>query len=158
MHDKITEETFWKHLEDVREGMLAVGPSNAVPMTHYADPETRALYFITARGTDTGQAAMQPSEAVFIVASHKQNMWARIHGRAVSVRDPAKLDEYWNRFAGAWFDGKDDPNVELIRMDLTEAEVWLTDGNAKFLYEMAKANVSGAKPDVGAHDHLRFAA
>lgn len=158
MHDTVTEKDFWSHLGSVQEGMLAVGTSNAVPMTHYVDPDSHAIYFITARGTETAQAAMQRSEAVFIVASHKANFWARIHGEAACVTEPQKLDEFWNAVAGAWFDGRDDPDVQLIRMDLREAECWVTDGSTKFLYEIAKANATGSQPDVGAHGTVRFAA
>ena len=158
MNDPVSHDDFWSHIDDAREGMLAVGHSASVPMTHYSDRESNALYFITAKGTDTAQAATTPSKAQFIIASNKGNVWARIDGTATCVTDRQKLDEFWNAFSNAWFDGKDDPDVQLVRFDLSEAEVWITDGSAKFLYEVAKANLGGDKPDVGGHGRLSFAA
>jgi len=73
------------------------------------------------------------------------------------VTDPAKLDELWNAFAAAWFkDGRKDDDVQLVRMDLKQAEVWLTGGSLSFLYEIAKANVTKQVPDAGEHGTIRF--
>ncbi|MGR3411430.1 MAG: pyridoxamine 5'-phosphate oxidase family protein, partial [Paracoccus sp. (in: a-proteobacteria)] len=52
--------------------------------------------------------------------------------------------------------GENDPDVQLLRMDLSEAEVWATGGNIRFLFEIAKSKVTGAKPDMGDHYSLTF--
>ena len=50
-------ETFWKRLDDVNAGMLGCDPDwRLVPMSHYADPDEDALWFITAEGTDLAEA------------------------------------------------------------------------------------------------------
>jgi hypothetical protein len=46
--------------------------------------------------------------------------------------------------------------VQLVRMDLKQAEVWLTGGSLSFLYEIAKANVTKQVPDAGEHGTIRF--
>ncbi|SHI41871.1 pyridoxamine 5'-phosphate oxidase family protein [Wenxinia saemankumensis] len=155
--DTVTPDQFYKHLDDVMAGMLGAGNAAAVPMSHYVERDTNTLFFITARQTDLAQASRSPAEAVYMLADPKANLWARIHGTLTAVTDPAHLDEFWGRVPAAWFEGgKDDPDVQLLRLDLREAEVWATDGGAKFLFEIARANVTGAKPDVGDHGHIRF--
>ncbi|MEO9632798.1 MAG: pyridoxamine 5'-phosphate oxidase family protein, partial [Sulfitobacter sp.] len=90
-------------------------------------------------------------------ASKDESFWARIDGHVSAVTNPTELDKIWNAIAGAWFeDGKQDPDVQLIRFDLTEAEVWATDGGFKFLYEIGKAQLTGEKPDMGKHGTIRF--
>lgn len=158
MSDDLTK-AFWERLDDTRAGMLMTKTARAIPMTHYIDEDDRApvLWFITAKGTDLARSAEGRAAAEYLISSKDQSLWARIDGHVSAVTNPTELDKLWNAFAGAWFEeGKQDPEVQLIRFDLTEAEVWATDGSMKFLYEIAKANAIGQKPDVGQHGTIRF--
>ena len=58
----------------------------------------------------------------------------------------------------AWFPkGKNDPDLTLIRFDLDDAAVWLSEaGPIKFAFEIAKANLSGRQPDVGESANIRL--
>ncbi len=153
------KEKFWDRLEDTRAGMLATGESRSVPMSHYVDDDEKdnALWFITAKGTSVAKAAADGASAEYIISSSDEALYARIDGRVSAVNDPAKLEKLWNGVAAAWFeDGKQDSDVQLVRMDLTEAEVWATGGSLKFLYEIAKAHLTDEKPDMGEHGTLRF--
>lgn len=156
---KTLQEKFWSRLHDTQFGMLSATGARAVPMSHYIDDEIKApvLWFITARQTDLGQAAMGGAPAEYIISSKEASLHARIDGTLHHVEDPEELHRLWNAIASAWFDGGErDPDVALLRFDLTEAEVWATDGGAKFLYEIAKANLSDAEPDMGDHGTIRF--
>ncbi|MFD2856455.1 pyridoxamine 5'-phosphate oxidase family protein [Seohaeicola zhoushanensis] len=84
-------------------------------------------------------------------------IYATIDGAMALSDDKAKLDELWSPIAGAWFDeGKEDKDVRLVRMTPARAEVWATDGAAGFLYEIAKANLTGEQPDMGEHARITF--
>lgn len=160
MTDTIERDDFWKHLGDVTAGMLAINGARPVPMSPYADKDENAIWFITARGTDI-ETALRSGQgtAQFLVSSQDAQIHANIEGTAVISKNDAKLDEIWNVVADAWFEGgEDDPDVTLVRMDLSTAEVWTTGGKAGFLYEIAKAQITDEKPDMGAHGHVRFAA
>jgi general stress protein 26 len=40
------------------------------------------------------------------------------------------IDRLWNRFAAAWYEGgKDDPKLELIRLDAEHAKIWLDESS-----------------------------
>ena len=152
-------DTFWDRLDDINAGMLGVTEDmRLVPMSHYADREQGALWFITAKGTDlVGSVAGGAKPAIHAVTDGGEGLFTRIHGNLSLSQDRAKLDELWNAVASSWFeDGEQDPDVQLLRMNLTEAEVWATGGKLGFLYEIAKSKITGDKPDMGDHYTLRF--
>ncbi|TYP68704.1 general stress protein 26 [Stutzerimonas stutzeri] len=150
---------FWSRLDDINSGMLGVTQdSRLVPMSHYTDRKVGVLWFITAKDTDLARSvASGPQDAMHVVSDGGQGLYARIHG-TLSLSDiRAKLDELWNAVASSWFeDGKQDPDVQLLRLDLTEAEVWATGGSMAFLYQIAKSKITGDKPDMGDHYSLTF--
>ncbi len=148
---------FWDRLEDTRTGMLAADRARAVPMSHYVDKDAGVLWFITANGTDLAKASQTGAAAEYIVSSNDEHLHARINGTINAVTDPAKLKDLWSAIPAAWFDeGREDEDVQLLRMDLSEAEVWLTGGSLSFLYEIAKAHLTDQKPDMGEHGTIRF--
>ena len=158
MSTQIKQE-FWDRLDDTRVGMLSAGSARPVPMSHYVDEETATptLWFITAKDTDLAKAAGGGAPGTFIVCSSNGQLHARIDGTLSRSEDRAELDLLWNQIADAWFEGgQQDPDVQLLRFDLSEAEVWLTGGSLKFLYEIAKAQLTGEKPDIGEHAVLTF--
>jgi len=152
-------DQFWSRLDDVNSGMLGTtDEARLVPMSHYADRDAGVLWFITAKGTDLATAATHgPQPAIHVVSDGGEGLYARIHGTLSLSDDRAKLDELWNAVASSWFDdGKQDPDVQLLRMDLTEAEVWATGGSLSFIYQIAKSKITGDKPDMGEHFTLTF--
>ncbi|WP_339763184.1 pyridoxamine 5'-phosphate oxidase family protein [uncultured Sulfitobacter sp.] len=156
MTDTLKEE-FWDRIEDIRTGMLGTDDARAVPMSHYADKDANVLWFITATGTDLAKTAKTGASAEYVVISDDEHLYARIDGKVQAVTDPAKLEELWSAVADAWFeDGRIDDDVQLVRMDLSEAEVWATGGSLSFIYEIAKAHITDEKPDMGQHGTIRF--
>lgn len=150
---------FWSRLDDINSGMLGVTQdSRLVPMSHYTDRKVGVLWFITAKDTDLARSvAPGPQDAMHVVSDGGQGLYARIHGTLSLSDNRAKLDELWNAVASSWFeDGKQDPDVQLLRLDLTEAEVWATGGSMAFLYQIAKSKITGDKPDMGDHYSLTF--
>lgn len=153
------QQLFWKRLDGINAGMLGTTQAqNFVPMSHYADPDAGALWFITAEGTDLNAAAASgPVDAIHIIGDASGKLWARIEGRLEQSQDRAKLDEIWSAVASAWFEqGEQDPDLRLLKLTLTGAEVWSTTGGLGFLYQVAKANLTGKKPDMGEHFTLSF--
>jgi general stress protein 26 len=158
MTDSLKKE-FWDRLEDTRTGMLAAGSAPAVPMSHFVEDDSTApvLWFITAKSTALAEAANSGANAQYIVSTKDEHLYARIDGHVQAVNDPAQLDRIWNVMADVWFDGgQHDSDVQLLRMDLKQAEIWLTDGSIKFLFEVAKAHLTDQQPDVGQHGTVHF--
>ncbi|MFZ5963875.1 pyridoxamine 5'-phosphate oxidase family protein [Thalassococcus sp. BH17M4-6] len=158
MSDQL-KSTFWDRISDVRAGLLSAGDKRAVPMSPYARPDDNALWFITAKGTDVAKAAQGSAAATFAIADSGAKLYGTVEGQIAAVEDRSKLDEIWNAMAAAWFeDGKEDDDIQLVRMTPTTAEIWATDGAPSFLYEVAKANLTDSTPDAGDHGVVSFAA
>ncbi|MBB3808905.1 pyridoxamine 5'-phosphate oxidase family protein [Pseudochelatococcus contaminans] len=150
---------FWDRLDGINAGLL--GTTNElkfVPMSHYADPEQNALWFITANGVDlVSQTESGPKNAIHLIGDEAGKLWARIEGQLELSQDTAKLDEIWNSVAESWFDGgKRDPDIRLLKFSLARAEVWTTNGKLGFLYEISKSKLTGDKPDLGENYNLTF--
>ncbi|TWI28247.1 pyridoxamine 5'-phosphate oxidase family protein [Paracoccus sulfuroxidans] len=150
-------EEFWERLEDVRAGMLEIGGA-FLPMSHNVEPEDGNLWFITATGTQMAEAAAKGAETRYIVSDTAQGLHTEIKGRIEISTDRKKLDEVWNAVASSWFEeGKDDPDLVLIRLVPASAEVWLgPESGMQFLYKLVKSKVSGEKPDYGEQFSLTF--
>lgn len=148
---------FWDRLEDIRSGMLATNKGRAIPMSHYVDKDAAVLWFITAKDTELAKSAQTGDAAEYLVMSKDEHLYARIDGTVQAVSDPEKVDELWSVFSAAWFeDGRKDDDIQLVRMDLKEAEVWMTGGSLSFFYEIAKANLTDQTPDAGQHGTIQF--
>lgn len=157
MSDNDLKQEFWSRIDDVRAGLLAADGERPVPMSPMPDAEAKAIWFITAAGSAADRAAKSGGEASFHVADPKANFYANVYGKIEATNDEAKLDELWSAMAAAWFpDGRDDDAVRLVKFTPHEGEVWATEGGAAYLYEIAKANVTGGMPDVGVHGRVVF--
>ncbi|WP_010140665.1 pyridoxamine 5'-phosphate oxidase family protein [Oceanicola sp. S124] len=145
-------------LADITAGMLMTGPDTHIPMSHHADAERGVLWFITAEGTEAHKAAIAGRDSHFLVADRGAKLYADISGQLQAVTDPATLDDLWSRVTDAWFeDGRDDPSVRLLRFVPSKAEAWMTEGSAKFLFEIARANLDDDHtPEVGEHRMITF--
>ena len=88
----MSAEDFWDTLKGVNAAMLAVGDARHVPMSLNSDKHAKAIWFMTAQGTDL---------------------------------------------------------VKAIEKDQT-------DGPFSCLYEIAKANITGDRPDIGDHFGVRL--
>ncbi|HRO14232.1 MAG TPA: pyridoxamine 5'-phosphate oxidase family protein [Paracoccus sp. (in: a-proteobacteria)] len=153
-------ETFWKRLEGINAGMLGCAPDwRLVPMTHYPDRQAGVLWFITAEGVDLEQSVRNGAQkAVHAVGDGDGQLYARIEGQLELSNDRAKLDEVWNAVASSWFEnGERQEDARLLKLTISEAEVWTTTGRLGFFYEIAKAKVTGAEPDMGEHFKVSFA-
>ena len=78
-------------------------------------------------------------------------------GKATIIRDVAKQKELWNPMVKAWFDGPEDPNLALLKVEVEGAEYW--DGpHSKVLelFAIAKAALTGQEYEAGDHAKVRL--
>jgi general stress protein 26 len=83
--------------------------------------------------------------------------YVSVSGRAKLVRDRKKIDELWNPFYKIWFqNGKDDPRIALLKVEVTQAEYWDFSSNkivqlvdfAKALLTHSELNADNEKLDL----------
>lgn len=155
MTSSIQREEFWDRLDDCRSGMLDIN-GRAMPMAHNLAPEDGNIWFLTAKGTDMATAAETNEACRYILCNDAEGFYTQIEGRLSSVQDPRKFDEVWSDMAPLWFEeGKQDPDLVLVRMTPSEAEVWLAPKRGlHILWNAAKAKVTGETLEHGEHFKL----
>lgn len=129
------QEKFWKALDDDRTlflGLDGVDDGHAQPMTALRDKDSDGgpIWFFTTKDNGIVQAMQQGHRAMAHFASKGHEVWATIHGDLVLDHDRATIDRLWNPFVAAWYEGgKDDPNLQLIRLDAERAQIWLNENS-----------------------------
>ena len=80
-------------------------------------------------------------------------------GTATVSRDRAKIHELWNPMFKAWFpEGEDDPQIAVIRVDVTEAQYWeASSSKLVFGIKYLAAAATGGKVDVGETGKVKVA-
>jgi general stress protein 26 len=59
-----------------------------------------------------------------------KNSYLVVNGTAEIILDRAKTEELWTPIVKTWFkEGKDDPNISIIKVKPTTSYYWDTDGN-----------------------------
>ncbi|MGL4196577.1 MAG: pyridoxamine 5'-phosphate oxidase family protein [Allorhizobium sp.] len=155
-------EQLWEEIGHVHAGMLGLVGSDLLmrPMAPQADRSTHTIWFYTRTDTDLVKALRAGSRGQFCIIGKNHDYHASLTGSLSVVKDPAKIDEYWNSVVAAWYEGgKSDPLLTMLALSLDEGEIWASTGSAiKFGWEIAKANLNPEKmPDVGVHRQVRFA-
>ena len=158
---KELEIRLWKTLEDERIGMLGLCGDNIGhfhPMTAFCDRELGTIWFFTRRDTELVSRLVQGGKAMFNLVSKDRDLWACISGTVTEQHDADRIDQYWGPVVAAWFpEGKDDPELTLLRLDAEDADVWVSSkGPIRFAFEIAKANLTDSEPDVGEHARLNL--
>ncbi|MGL5837457.1 MAG: pyridoxamine 5'-phosphate oxidase family protein, partial [Sphingorhabdus sp.] len=106
---------------------------HARPMTaqleddRWSDDEYHgSIWFFTSTDNNLYQNIGPGARAMAHFASKGHDIWATVHGTLSQSQDRAMIDKLWNRYAAAWYEhGKDDPKIALIRLDPSEAEIWI---------------------------------
>ncbi len=126
---------FWKELDDspfIMLGLKGVEDDRTRPMTAQIDvPEGGdkedggQIYFFGSKSDGVGQSVTGSSRAVATFAGKGHGLFAHIHGTLVQTDDRAVIERLWNPFIASWYkDGKDDPDLQLLRFDTESADVW----------------------------------
>ena len=150
-------ETFWSNMSKIHVVLLGAGGGTPVPMSPLARKEDGGIWFITSADHDTFVAAKAGETADIYLCDSAGHMYGTIKGHLAASQDDDKLDELWSPMAAAWFEnGRQDDSVRLMKYTPTEAEIWASDGTAKYLFETIKANFSKAKPDIGEYGIIHF--
>lgn len=147
---------FWKALTSDRTVMLGVeGSGDAQPMTAQTDgdDESGPIWFFSSKDVDlVNQIGMgQPGVLYFTAKDH--DVFAGLHGELSLVYDRGVIERLWNPFVAAWYDGKDDPKLQLIRFDPEHAHIWLNEnstfaGVKMLLGKDSKKDYGGKTADV----------
>ena len=151
--DRDIEDKFWKALKDSPFLMLGIegGRDGATqPMTAQfedEDRETGQLWIFTAKDHDFTRAMGQSNRGIAAFSAKGHDLFASLRGTLQMVNDPGTIDRLWNPIVAEWYDGKDDPKLALVRFDVEDAKIWLSD--AEGFLKPALNKLLGRKPEAG---------
>ena len=100
------------------------------PMATQEVDEQGNIWFMSDRNSDKNRH-IEDDEQVQLFYSHTTNYeYLSIFGRAEIVNDRSKIEKLWTPMAKTWFkEGKDDPNISLIKVIPEDAYYWDTKNN-----------------------------
>ena len=155
------QQQFWEQLEDSKAVMLGLmSPADGClqPMAPLVDRETGRIWFYAKKTSKLVLAVGEGHRAQLVLIGQNQDYHACVSGTLEQIYDREVIDRFWSVVASAWFEnGKDDPDLIMLRFSPHDAEIWASSTNAiVFGWEIAKANMSSSDPDIGLHERITF--
>ncbi len=127
---------------------------HARPMAVADLEESYDLWFITDKQSVKVEE-LQEDPRAYVTCQEGRECLISLTGIAVSVQDPVKVQEIWREPFRVWFpEGPTDPSITLIRFTPVKGEYWDSSGinKAKYLFEAAKAYITGSRPEISEKD------
>ncbi len=146
-------------INNIKVAMLttveADGSLHSRPMHTQEMKEDGVLWFFTGKNSGKTAEIKADSHVSVSYADPGSNTYVAVCGRATLVTDKAKIEEHWHEMLKAWFpEGKNDPNVALLKVTLDSAEYWDSPSSKLVqLFGYVKAKVTGEPHRPGPDEH-----
>lgn len=149
----------WSLIKDVKVAMLTSWDGHRLrsrPMYGHQDVFAGELRFFTHLDSGKVDEMAHFDQVCLAYADPQQQTYVAVSGRAKLTRDRALIEKHWNSMTAAWFPkGMDEPDLGMIVVEVEEAEYWdSTTSKMRYLWETAKANLTGSLPNVGDHERV----
>jgi general stress protein 26 len=117
---------FWQTLRSDMTVMLESGTAQPRPMTAQLDGDADhgPIWFFASMESDLVAGGSTPAKAAFTFVDKGHGTFASVNGHISLHNDRATIDRLWNPFVAAWYEGKDDPKLALLRFDPADAKIW----------------------------------
>lgn len=141
--------------EDIKICMLCTKaiqlPFDARPMATQQVDEKGDIWFFSGADSIKNEEIEEDADVQLIYAKPSDSKFLTVYGHANIIRNSDKTEELWNSFVKAWFpEGKNDPNLTLIRVRPEVAHYWDTkDGKMISLLKIATAALTGKSNNDG---------
>lgn len=144
-------------IKDVKFAMMSTvnkkGDLHAWPMTtNESSLAAKEIWFIGDKTSDVVKD-LQDNKAVGLsYATQDAKNYVSISGNAELIDDKEKIKELWSAMDSAFFEeGKDDPDVQLIKVVPHGVECWISGSSTINMFKMVAAAMQEGKTaeDVG---------
>lgn len=146
-------------IKDIKTAMLVTadedGNLRSRPM-QTLQIEGSDLLFLTGYASGKTYEIKSDSQVNVSFADESNKVYVSVSGIATVSKDQQKIDELWNEAFKAWFpEGKEDPNVAVLRVKVTGAEYWDTPTSpVVHVIGYAKAVLTGQPYKPGDHEKI----
>ena len=104
--------------------------STCRPMTALKVCDQGNIWFYSEKSSDKNNAIAKEKDVQLFFSHPGKNSYLVVNGEAEIILDKTKIDELWSPIAKIWFkEGKDDPNISVIKVKPSTAYYWDTEGN-----------------------------
>ena len=88
------------------------------------------IWFFSEKNSDKNKAIAADKNVQLFFSHPAKNSYLVVNGEAAIILDKTKIQELWTPVANIWFkEGKEDPNISIIKVTPTMAYYWDNDGN-----------------------------
>lgn len=126
-HNEQFKTAFFDALKCDRTVMLGldgVDEGHTRPMTAHIEDHSGLIWFFGGNDNVLVKQLQGCQRVIATFASKGHDLFASINGTIRVENDRAVIDRLWNPFVAAWYSGKDDPNLALLRLDAKSVEIW----------------------------------
>ena len=126
-------------------------PLQTRPMTTQQVDDEGNFWFFSPKDSHKNYELKSDSRVQLLFANTSASEYLTVYGIATILTDRSKIEEIWSPMAKAWFEeGKDDPNLSLIKVSPEHAYYWEPKQNKMVtLIKIAASAVSGKSMDIG---------
>ncbi len=165
MSDKDKAEAtqkMWTMMKAINFAMMTTEDGDnlrARPMVAAQTGFDGTLWFFTKASSQKVDEVQKDQRVCVTYADGGKQDYVSLSGTAHLVRDRASIDAHWTESMRTWFaKGKDDPEIALLKVDVTMAEYWdAPNSTMVHAYGYVKAVLTGESPHPGENEKVRFA-
>jgi general stress protein 26 len=157
--DQDQNAKLWEMIKSTQFAMLTTEDDDQLrsrPMAASQSSFDGVLWFFTKASSHKAEEVKTDHRVGVSYADPKLQNYVSMSGNATLVQDKASIDAHWSEILTTWFPGgKDDPDVALLRIDVTQAEYWDAP-NSKMVhaYGYLKAKLTGKPPAGGENEKI----
>jgi general stress protein 26 len=123
------------------------------PMSTQEVDEEGNLWFFSDINSDKNREITNDKRVQLFYSHPGKSSYVVVNGNAEIVIDREKTEEIWSPMVKAWFkEGKDDPNISILKVTPTSAYYWDTDGNRMINFFKMVASVATGKTLLDAQE------
>ena len=123
-------------------------PTNSSPMSLQECDAEGNLWFLSSKESGKNMQIEKDNEVQLYFMNSSDYEYLSIVGEAFIYDDKSTIEDKWSVFANAWFDGKEDPDVSVIRVTPKEVYYWDTKfGKFVTMLNFISVIIAGKKTD-----------
>lgn len=104
--------------------------STCRPMSAIEVCDQGNIWFFSEKDSDKNKAIVDDKNVQLFFSHPAKGSYLVVNGEAEIIFDKTKIEELWTPVTKIWFkEGKDDPNISIIKVTPTTAYYWDANGN-----------------------------
>lgn len=135
---------------------LAKIPLSSVPMATQDVDDEGNIWFLSGITSNKNTDILRDPRVQLFYTNTGSSEFLSVYGHATITTDKAEIEKLWSPIVKAWFtEGKDDPEISVIKITPEEAYYWDTKNNkAVSMVKILAGAITGKTMDDGVEGKL----